>query len=100
MSVACLPDGKQIASAPWNTREAAEHDVYQQALMRLAPMPAFDPGKTYEAALIQRRADALLEHCGYCARRPPRRRKRLPPPKASFYPGSGGSAGIGGLSNA
>lgn len=66
MSVAYLPDGKQVASAPWDTREAAENDVYQQALMRLAPMPKFDPTKTYEQQIAQRRADGLLEHCGHC----------------------------------
>lgn len=66
MSVAYLPDGKQVASAPWNTREAAEHDVYQQALMRLVPAPEFDATKTYEDAITSRRADGLLEHCGHC----------------------------------
>jgi hypothetical protein len=66
MSVAYLPDGKQVASAPWDTREAAENDVYQQALMRLAPMPKFDPTKTYEQQIAERRANALLEHCGHC----------------------------------
>lgn len=198
MSVAYLPDGKQVASAPWDTREAAENDVYQQALMRLAPMPKFDPTKTYEQQIAERRANGLLEHCGHCpedfdepldnpecpacggpgvplgslgrrmhfrcrncgydfSQEPPaeppisegervtikgrpwgmkpgtkarvsrvfKNRKegmgydaevrakgwhpmrvkwkdveRMPPPKASFYPGSGGSAGVGGITSA
>ena len=69
MSVAHLPDGKQVASAPWNTLEAAENDVYQQALMRLLPAPVFDPGKTYEAEIVRRMADRLLESSrpfGHC----------------------------------
>lgn len=66
MSVAYLPNGKQVASAPWDTRQAAENDVYQQALMILAPMPKFDPTKTYEQQIAKRRADGLLEHCGHC----------------------------------
>lgn len=192
MSVAYLPDGKQVASAPWDTREAAENDVYQQALMRLAPMPKFDPTKTYEQQIAQRRANHLLEspgdddqaklnaiqawiadttepvddwewdgetlrifngddvevydsetvqteifdkylshepepmdnpecpacggpgvplgslgrrmhfrcrNCGYdFSQEPPA--ETTPPPKASFYPGSGGSAGVGGITSA
>lgn len=66
MSVAYLPDGKQVASAPWDTQEAAEHDVIEQARMRLLPMPQREPAGTFEAAIAQRRADHLLEHCGHC----------------------------------
>lgn len=66
MSTAYLPDGKQVHSAPWDTREGAEHDVYQQALLRLRPTPMFDPTKTYERAVVSRLADRLLEHCGHC----------------------------------
>jgi hypothetical protein len=66
VSIAFLPGGKRIASAPWDTREAAERDVYNQALMILMPAPKFDPSRTYEGIITQRRADNLLEHCGHC----------------------------------
>jgi hypothetical protein len=104
LSVAYMPDGKRVASAPWDTREAAENDVYQQVLMRLAPAPTFDPTRSYESAIIQSRADGLLEHCGHCPNDIRKRRlarlRKTPPPKASFYPGSGGSAGVGGTTSA
>lgn len=66
MAVAYLPDGRQVASAPWDTAEKAEHDVYEQALMRLMPAPKFDPSRKYETEITRRRANGLLEHCGHC----------------------------------
>src|SRR5512143_242155 len=51
-AVAFLPGGKQRASATWDSKEAAEMDLYKQLKDEFAPAPKFDPTKTYEAKAI------------------------------------------------
>lgn len=58
-SVGYLPNGRQVISGPSATREAAENDVRQQAMMHLLPAPGLQ--SQFEAEITKRRADRLLE---------------------------------------
>lgn len=49
MAVAYLPDGKQMASSTWDTREAAEEELGRKLKERFFPIPVYDPNRTYEA---------------------------------------------------
>lgn len=51
-AVAFLPGGKQRASATWDSKEAAEMDLYKQLKDEFAPTPKFDPNKRYEAKKV------------------------------------------------
>jgi len=98
-----LPDGQKIISGPASSQKDAIHDVMLQAEARLYPMKKIEFTKKFESkeqAVVSHMADSLLEanFASSEERRALKRPRRFRPhPKAAFYPGSGGSAGVGGV---
>lgn len=54
-SIAFIPGQRARASMTWDSREAAEKDLYQRLKAEFDPPPQFDPQRRYEAQQIVNR---------------------------------------------